>query len=224
MLFLRFRTSKANFSSSLRRPGVATKAQYGRRLGEREFAQVRDIEVKWEGEEMERAVGKNVFGQPLRLHSTKPLTGFTRTGYCEVPRSDTGNHSVAGSLSPSLIPSPSCSSFPYSGISLLHVHGHIHAHHPKEKLTRTHPPTTAILTTEFLDFSAARGNDLRRAGLTEGCKWCLCVSRWREAFEARTGADDRKVPRVVLGATNERALEGVRLEELKGFAVDGEEG
>ncbi|CBX97906.1 hypothetical protein LEMA_P093150.1 [Plenodomus lingam JN3] len=78
----------------------------------------------------------------------------------------------------------------------------------------------AILTNEFLDFSAARGNNLRQAGLTEGCKWCLCVSRWKEAFEARTGPGDKKVPRVVLAATNERALEKVKVEELRGFAVD----
>jgi uncharacterized protein len=80
-----------------------------------------------------------------------------------------------------------------------------------------------ILTDEFLDFSARRGNDLRAAGLTAGCRWCLCVARWREAFEARTGDADPKVPRVVLRATNVRALEGARLEELRRFAVDAEE-
>lgn len=80
----------------------------------------------------------------------------------------------------------------------------------------------AIVTNEFLDFSAARGNDLRQAGLTDGCKWCLCVSRWKEAFAARTGDDDKKVPKVVLKATNERALEGVGMEELRKFAVDKE--
>jgi uncharacterized protein (DUF2237 family) len=99
-----------------------------------------------------------------------------RTGYCEAPQSDAGNHSVAG-----------------------------------------------IVTNEFLDFSAARGNDLRQAGLTEGCKWCLCVARWKEAFDARTGEGDRKVPQVVLKATNKRALEGVKMEELRMFAVDKEE-
>jgi len=38
----------------------------------------------------------------------------------------------------------------------------------------------------------------------------------------RTGDDDKKVPKIVLKATNERALEGVRMEDLKRFAVDGE--
>lgn len=78
------------------------------------------------------------------------------------------------------------------------------------------------MTDEFLDYSASKGNDLRQIGLTDGCKWCLCVSRWKEAFDSRTGDDDRKVPRVVLKATNQRALEKVRMEDLKRFAVDGE--
>ena len=77
-----------------------------------------------------------------------------------------------------------------------------------------------IVTDEFLDFSASRGNDLRQAGLRDGCKWCLCVARWKEAFEARSGDDDRKVPKVVLSATNQRALEGATMEELRRFAVD----
>lgn len=78
------------------------------------------------------------------------------------------------------------------------------------------------MTDEFLDYSASKGNDLRQIGLTDGCKWCLCVSRWKEAFDSRTGDDDRKVPRVVLKATNQRALEKIRMEDLKRFAVDGE--
>lgn len=42
-----------------------------------------------------------------------------------------------------------------------------------------------IVTDEFLDFSASRGNDLRLIpGMTGGCKWCLCAARWREALDA----------------------------------------
>jgi uncharacterized protein (DUF2237 family) len=48
------------------------------------------------------------------------------------------------------------------------------------------------------------------------------VSRWKEAFDARTGSDDKKVPKVVLKATNEKALKGVAMEDLKMFAVDKE--
>lgn len=78
------------------------------------------------------------------------------------------------------------------------------------------------MTNEFLDFSASRGNDLRQVGLSNGCKWCLCVARWKEAFDARSGDDDKKVPKIVLSATNQRALEGATMEELRRFAVDKE--
>ncbi len=54
---------------------------------------------------------------------------------------------------------------------------------------------TAVVTDEFLDFSASRGNDLRKIGLTGGCKWCLCTGRWKEAFDAREGEDDPVVPK-----------------------------
>lgn len=40
----------------------------------------------------------NVFKQPLALHSTQPMTGFLRNGYCEVPASDFGNHAVAAEV------------------------------------------------------------------------------------------------------------------------------
>ena len=54
------------------------------------------------------------------------MTGFKRNGFCDVPPEDSGNHSVA-----------------------------------------------ATVTDEFLDFSAAHGNDLRKqVGLKGGQKWC----------------------------------------------------
>ena len=40
----------------------------------------------------------NVFKQPLALHSTQPMTGFLRNGYCEVPASDDGNHAIAAEV------------------------------------------------------------------------------------------------------------------------------
>ncbi|KAI4240664.1 MAG: hypothetical protein L6R40_005031 [Gallowayella cf. fulva] len=53
-----------------------------------------------------------------------------------------------------------------------------------------------LLTKEFLDFSAARGNNLRQVpGLKEGCKWCLCTARWKEAMEAAKGSEDPVVPK-----------------------------
>jgi uncharacterized protein len=57
-----------------------------------------------------------------------------------------------------------------------------------------------------------------------GCKWCLCATRWLEAFEARgrEPAGDKIVPKVYLNATNQKALAQVKLEDLKKFAVDNE--
>jgi uncharacterized protein len=77
------------------------------------------------------------------------------------------------------------------------------------------------VTAEFLAFSKARGNDLSTPvsaygfpGLKPGNRWCLCAARWREALEA--GA----APKVVLAATQERALQYVSLDDLKRHALD----
>lgn len=76
----------------------------------------------------------------------------------------------------------------------------------------------AIVTDEFLEFSKAAGNDLITPhpewgfpGLKAGDKWCLCVLRWKEAYDAGVA------PPVVLEATNEAALQHVSLFELKGL-------
>jgi hypothetical protein len=78
----------------------------------------------------------------------------------------------------------------------------------------------ARMTAEFLEFSRRRGNDLvtPRAefdfpGLNPGDRWCLCVSRWKEAFDAGVA------PPVFLAATHERALEIVTLEQLQAHAA-----
>ena len=79
----------------------------------------------------------------------------------------------------------------------------------------------ARMTEEFLAFSKRTGNDLSTphpefgfSGLKPGDKWCVCVSRWEDAFLAGVA------PRIVLGATHERALDVVELEELKAHALD----
>ncbi|PWN43816.1 hypothetical protein IE81DRAFT_321988 [Ceraceosorus guamensis] len=41
----------------------------------------------------------------------------------------------------------------------------------------------AQVTDDFLKFSASRGNDLRPI-LKDGCRWCLCASRWFESVKA----------------------------------------
>lgn len=72
----------------------------------------------------------------------------------------------------------------------------------------------------FLAFSKAKGNDLSTPrpemgfpGLNEGDRWCVCVLRWKEAFEAGVA------PRVNLEATHISTLEFVDLEHLQGRAV-----
>lgn len=79
----------------------------------------------------------------------------------------------------------------------------------------------ARMTEEFLAFSKRTGNDLSTPhpefgfpGLKAGDKWCVCVARWEDAFLAGVA------PRIVLGATHERALDVVELEELKAHALD----
>ncbi|KAL8734066.1 MAG: hypothetical protein Q9181_003350 [Wetmoreana brouardii] len=80
-----------------------------------------------------------------------------------------------------------------------------------------------LLTKEFLDFSASRGNNLRSIGLEPGCKWCLCTARWKEAMEAAKGKDDPIVPKVYLHATHDSALEnGITMDALKKFAAEPE--
>ncbi len=81
--------------------------------------------------------------------------------------------------------------------------------------------TVCVVTTAgFLEFSRSVGNDLSTprpdwgfAGLQPGDRWCLCASRWLEAYEAG------RAPDVVLGATHERALEIVPIEALTARAA-----
>lgn len=82
----------------------------------------------------------------------------------------------------------------------------------------------AIMTDEFLHFSASRGNDLMTPmpqysfpGLKAGDKWCLCVLRWKEAFDAGVA------PHVVLEACHEKSLEYVNLDDLRAHAVPSSE-
>lgn len=77
----------------------------------------------------------------------------------------------------------------------------------------------AEMSQEFLLFSRSRGNDLTLAvgdfpGLVPGDRWCLCVLRWKEAFEAGMA------PKIILTATHEAALEAVSLDDLMRHALD----
>jgi uncharacterized protein (DUF2237 family) len=75
-------------------------------------------------------------------------------------------------------------------------------------------------TEDFLEFSKAQGNDLSTpvpqfgfAGLKEGDRWCLCVTRWSDALEAGCA------PQVVLKSTHQSTIEFVDLEDLQKHSV-----
>lgn len=78
----------------------------------------------------------------------------------------------------------------------------------------------ARMTREFLSFSREAGNDLSTPqpelgfpGLSPGDRWCLCASRWKEAFDAGVA------PPVVLAATHASVLEWIELDELRRHAI-----
>lgn len=111
---------------------------------------------------------KNVFGEPLQICCTSPMTGYFRDGLCRTVSQDTGTHTVC-----------------------------------------------AVMTDEFLKFSASMGNDLitpmpyyQFPGLKAGDKWCLCVSRWIHAHKAG------KAPMLILEATHEKTLDYTELNTL----------
>jgi uncharacterized protein (DUF2237 family) len=79
----------------------------------------------------------------------------------------------------------------------------------------------ARMSSEFLEYSLERGNDLVTPqptfdfpGLRAGDRWCICVARWREALE------DGVAPPVILASTHEKALAVVTLEQLTRHALD----
>ncbi|KAF7198357.1 hypothetical protein HII31_00096 [Pseudocercospora fuligena] len=119
----------------------------------------------------------NVVGGRLALFSKDPPTGFFRDGFCRTGPEDSGNHSIA-----------------------------------------------ATMTSEFLDFTASKGNNLKDVGVKPGQKWCLCASRWQEAMKAAQEGQLSKeaVPKVNLSATHEAALNQVSYKDLRSFAAEGE--
>ena len=121
-------------------------------------------------------VEKNIFGEPLEICCTNPMTGYFRDGLCRTVSQDTGTHTVC-----------------------------------------------AVMTDEFLKFSASMGNDLitpmpyyQFPGLKAGDKWCLCVSRWIQAHKAG------KAPMLILEATHEKTLDYTELNTLVKYAFKNE--
>ena len=76
-------------------------------------------------------------------------------------------------------------------------------------------------TSEFLEYSKSVGNDLSTPmtefgfpGLKDGERWCLCLLRWKQAYDAG------KAPQVYLASTHEASLELVPLEVFLEYAID----
>ncbi|MGM0553484.1 MAG: DUF2237 family protein [Pseudomonadota bacterium] len=79
----------------------------------------------------------------------------------------------------------------------------------------------AEITEGFLEFSRACGNDLTSPvpeagfpGLKQGDRWCLCASRWLEAYRAGVA------PGVFLRATHEETLAIIPIDILREHARD----
>jgi len=77
----------------------------------------------------------------------------------------------------------------------------------------------SVLTEEFLKHQVEVGNDLVTPrpewdfpGLNPGDRWCVCVTRWTQSFEAG------KACPVILESTHISTLEFVSLEELRQHA------
>ena len=76
----------------------------------------------------------------------------------------------------------------------------------------------AKVTNEFLNFTRSKGNDLITPsngfpGLVEGDCWCLCVSRWLEAY--REGV----APPIYLDKTDQSVLKYVDKQILEAHAL-----
>ena len=76
------------------------------------------------------------------------------------------------------------------------------------------------MTKEFLVYSKSVGNDLSTPipeygflGLNEGDLWCLCASRWGDAYQAG------KAPKVILQSTNIATLSLIELDDLKKHSI-----
>ena len=74
------------------------------------------------------------------------------------------------------------------------------------------------VTSEFLAFSKAAGNDLSTPmpeyhfqGLKDGDQWCLCAPRWVEAYQ------NQAAPKVFLESTHIETLMMIPLELLKEY-------
>jgi len=72
----------------------------------------------------------------------------------------------------------------------------------------------AIMDDDFLQYTKSQGNDLITPnppsfpGLVAGDKWCVCILRWIQAYNAG------KAPKLIANSTNEIALKYISKEIL----------
>jgi len=76
----------------------------------------------------------------------------------------------------------------------------------------------AIVTQDFLNFTYNKGNDLITPrhgfpGLKPGNKWCLCVSRWIEAYKHGVA------PLIDLERTHRNVLKYINLDILRKYGT-----
>ena len=172
----------------------------------------------------------NVLGTALQKCSRPggPTTGFYRDGCCTTGDSDYGRHVVCARMTQVSGPTQ-----PRRGVGIARkifweetARGRLSIPRSTRDLPAI-PRLTPILSFSlsstcpccrqaFLEFTRSRGNDLSSPapqygfpGLRPGDFWCLCASRWQEAFES--GA----APQVVLESTHEAALRYCKLEDLQ---------
>jgi len=81
----------------------------------------------------------------------------------------------------------------------------------------------AVISDDFLEFQKSLGNDLSTPkpmfnfpGLKHGNRWAVCASRWLQAYKAGRAC------RVILAATNIKALEIIPFDYLKEFEYKDE--
>lgn len=75
--------------------------------------------------------------------------------------------------------------------------------------------TCSIVTTEFLEFSKSKGNNLMDPtswgfpGLKQGDRWCLCAFRWNQAYKAYLAGEIsiNGVPKLLGTATHEKTAD-----------------
>jgi uncharacterized protein (DUF2237 family) len=77
----------------------------------------------------------------------------------------------------------------------------------------------AVVTDSFLQFTKTKGNDLitpgiNFSGLKTGDTWCLCVTRWIEAYK------NGKAPSIIGRATDISVLKYVPVNIIKQYLID----